>query len=199
MQRLLQEKPHLKVVNDQIGAPTWAGTIAASTRALIERWQAGQAGAWGTYHLTAQGETSWFGFAQAIANSSRHKACLRRAAADPSSAYPTPAQAPAQLAPGLLAAWRAMAGQPAALARRIARLSAGQRHNAPDPQAHDPMTHPSPPTPLAQPRPAGAVPGAAAVAAGASGRALLPQRTGLAEPPDPRPLCRQPAGHPAPL
>ncbi|MCI0992954.1 dTDP-4-dehydrorhamnose reductase, partial [Pseudomonas corrugata] len=31
MQRLLQEKPHLRVVADQIGAPTWAGTIADST------------------------------------------------------------------------------------------------------------------------------------------------------------------------
>ena len=43
MQRLLQEKPQMRIVADQIGAPTWAGTIANSTRALIERWQAGQA------------------------------------------------------------------------------------------------------------------------------------------------------------
>ena len=35
MQRLLQERPELRVVADQIGAPTWAGTIAQSTRALI--------------------------------------------------------------------------------------------------------------------------------------------------------------------
>ena len=47
MQRLLPEKTELRVVADQIGAPTWAGTIAQSTRALIERWQAGEAGAWG--------------------------------------------------------------------------------------------------------------------------------------------------------
>ena len=60
MQRLLQERPELRVVADQIGAPTWAGTIARSTRLLIERWQAAEAGAWGVYHLTAQGETSWF-------------------------------------------------------------------------------------------------------------------------------------------
>ena len=45
MQRLLQEREELSVVDDQIGAPTWAGTIAQSTRALIERWQAGDAGA----------------------------------------------------------------------------------------------------------------------------------------------------------
>jgi len=95
MQRLLQEKPELRVVADQIGAPTWAGTIAQSTRALIERWQAGQSGAWGTYHLTAQGETSWFGFAQAIGDALRAqgKACANLLPI-PSSDYPTPATRP---------------------------------------------------------------------------------------------------------
>ncbi|WP_347903260.1 dTDP-4-dehydrorhamnose reductase [Pseudomonas purpurea] len=95
MQRLLQEKPHLRVVADQIGAPTWAGTIARSTRALIERWQSGHAGAWGTYHLSAQGETSWFGFAQAIAEQlqARHLPCASLEAI-PSSEYPTPATRP---------------------------------------------------------------------------------------------------------
>ena len=95
MQRLLQEKPQLRVVADQIGAPTWAGTIADSTAQLIERWQAGHPGAWGTYHLTAQGETSWFGFAQAIGENllERHKPCAQL---EPiaSSAYPTPAPRP---------------------------------------------------------------------------------------------------------
>lgn len=42
MQRLLQERPELKVVNDQVGAPTWAMSIATSTRALIERWRNGR-------------------------------------------------------------------------------------------------------------------------------------------------------------
>ena len=95
MQRLLQEKPHLRIVADQIGAPTWAGTIANSTRALIDRWQAGKAGEWGVYHLTAQGETSWFGFAAAIAEQLRAggTACAELEAI-PSSAYPTPAKRP---------------------------------------------------------------------------------------------------------
>ncbi|QVN01994.1 dTDP-4-dehydrorhamnose reductase [Pseudomonas rhodesiae] len=95
MQRLLQEKPQMRIVADQIGAPTWAGTIADSTRALIEHWQAGAAGTWGVYHLTAQGETSWFGFAQAIGEHLRAtgKACAELEAI-PSSAYPTPAKRP---------------------------------------------------------------------------------------------------------
>jgi len=95
MQRLLQEKPQMRIVADQIGAPTWAGTIADSTRALIERWQAGDAGEWGVYHLTAQGETSWFGFAEAIGEQLRAegKPCAELEAI-PSSAYPTPARRP---------------------------------------------------------------------------------------------------------
>jgi dTDP-4-dehydrorhamnose reductase len=95
MQRLLQEKPELRVVADQIGAPTWAGTIANSTLALIERWQANEVADWGTYHLSAQGETSWFGFAQAIGEALRQqgKPCATLIAI-PSSDYPTPAARP---------------------------------------------------------------------------------------------------------
>lgn len=65
MQRLLQERSELRIVDDQIGAPTWAGSVANSTLAIIEEWQRGNE-KWGTYHLTAQGQVSWFGFAQAI-------------------------------------------------------------------------------------------------------------------------------------
>ena len=95
MQRLLQEKPELRVVADQIGAPTWAGTIADSTRQLIQRWQAGNAGAWGIYHLSAQGETSWFGFAQAIGEQlkAQGRPCANLVPI-PSSEYPTPARRP---------------------------------------------------------------------------------------------------------
>lgn len=95
MQRLLQEKPELRVVADQIGAPTWAGTIANSTLAVIERWQTSQVANWGTYHLSAQGETSWFGFARAIGEALRQQG---KPCADlfpiPSSDYPTPAARP---------------------------------------------------------------------------------------------------------
>jgi len=95
MQRLLQEKPELRVVADQIGAPTWAGTIANSTLALIERWRANEVANWGTYHLSAQGETSWFGFAQAIGEALRQqgKPCATLLPI-PSSDYPTPAARP---------------------------------------------------------------------------------------------------------
>ncbi|WP_339083366.1 dTDP-4-dehydrorhamnose reductase [Pseudomonas sp. TMP9] len=95
MQRLLQERESLSVVDDQIGAPTWAGTIAQTTAQLITQWHTGHAGPWGVYHLTAQGETSWFGFASAIA-AHLHSQGKRVATLQPipSSAYPTPAQRP---------------------------------------------------------------------------------------------------------
>jgi dTDP-4-dehydrorhamnose reductase len=95
MQRLLQENPEVRVVADQIGAPTWAGTIANSTFSLIKRWQAGDVATWGTYHLTAQGQTSWFGFAQAIVEALRQqgKPCAKLLPIL-SSDYPTPAARP---------------------------------------------------------------------------------------------------------
>ncbi|TRX75296.1 dTDP-4-dehydrorhamnose reductase [Pseudomonas mangiferae] len=94
MLRLLQEKPHLRVVADQVGAPTWAGDIADGTAALIQRWRAGHAH-WGTYHFTAGGETSWYGFASAIAEHLRAegKPCATLEAI-PSREYPTPARRP---------------------------------------------------------------------------------------------------------
>jgi dTDP-4-dehydrorhamnose reductase len=95
MQRLLQEREKLTIVGDQIGAPTWAGTIAHSTRELIQRWRDGKPGAWGVYHLTAGGETSWFGFAEAIGKEliKAGKPCATLEPI-PSSAYPTPAKRP---------------------------------------------------------------------------------------------------------
>ncbi|MEN0106758.1 MAG: dTDP-4-dehydrorhamnose reductase, partial [Pseudomonas sp.] len=95
MQRLLQEREELRVVSDQIGAPTWAGTIASTTAALISHWQNGKPGPWGIYHLSGQGETSWFGFASAIGEHlhANGKPCARLVPIA-SSEYPTPAQRP---------------------------------------------------------------------------------------------------------
>lgn len=67
MQRLLQERDALSVVSDEVGAPTWAATIARVTAVLVRKRNTGQAGPSGLYHLTASGETSWYGFACSIA------------------------------------------------------------------------------------------------------------------------------------
>ena len=94
MQRLLQQKDSLAVVADEIGAPTWAGTIAEATAQLIRARHKGQEFS-GLYNLTATGETSWFGFASAIAEHLRRQGRLR-AAIKPiaSKQYPTAAERP---------------------------------------------------------------------------------------------------------
>ena len=50
----------LKVVDDQLGAPCWTMDIARQTRAVLS----GQLT--GLFHATSEGETSWYGFTQAI-------------------------------------------------------------------------------------------------------------------------------------
>jgi dTDP-4-dehydrorhamnose reductase len=87
----------LRVVDDQIGAPTWCREIADATAALLARPELAAPGSDGLYHLCAGGITSWFGFARAIFASPE----LRRLGIDPpvaepipSSAYPTPARRP---------------------------------------------------------------------------------------------------------
>jgi dTDP-4-dehydrorhamnose reductase len=62
MCRLADEKPELRVVSDQTGAPTWARDIAEATTRILRQ----QPSNLGTYHLTASGQTTWFGFAKAI-------------------------------------------------------------------------------------------------------------------------------------
>lgn len=68
MLRLGKERDELNVVNDQHGAPTWSRTIADTTAILLA--QASQDDWWarnsGIYHLSSRGQTTWFGFTQAI-------------------------------------------------------------------------------------------------------------------------------------
>jgi len=95
MQRLLQERDSLAVVDDEIGAPTWAGTIAAVTAEMVRKRRMGAGGPGGLYHLTASGATSWYGFACNIAEYLRHEGRLR-ARIEPilSTNYPTAAERP---------------------------------------------------------------------------------------------------------
>jgi dTDP-4-dehydrorhamnose reductase len=120
MLRLAKERSELCVVDDQTGAPTSAGAIAAgvgkvlganagdarlSSRAL-RRWRSsGQAprgisaetlrdsmeSAAGVYHLTASGATTWYGFARAILAGTPEQQSLRAITTDE---YPTAATRP---------------------------------------------------------------------------------------------------------
>jgi len=67
MLRLGAERGELRVVDDQIGAPTPARLIAEVTAQVIAQWSNDAAAARdGIYHLVASGQTSWCGFARAI-------------------------------------------------------------------------------------------------------------------------------------
>ena len=92
--RLAQERDHLRIVADQIGAPTPARLIARVTARLIDRPEAR-----GTYHLAPQGETSWHGIAHVVAETARRQGAKLRLdpeaiEAIPSEDYPTPAARP---------------------------------------------------------------------------------------------------------
>jgi dTDP-4-dehydrorhamnose reductase len=68
IRRLLREKNELRVVADQIGAPTSASMLADVTAELLQRYGVAVLGdARGIYHVTASGFTSWHGFATEIA------------------------------------------------------------------------------------------------------------------------------------
>ncbi|MBB3457063.1 dTDP-4-dehydrorhamnose reductase [Rhizobium sp. BK313] len=98
--RLAQERSTLNVVADQIGAPTSAALIADVTRRIIEVVSGVDAlDVSGTYHLSAQGNTSWHGYAAHIVReaSARHfNLALTLDALKPISTaeYPTPAKRP---------------------------------------------------------------------------------------------------------
>lgn len=64
--RLAGEKEELKIVDDQIGSPTWCRMIAEMTAQIIAKKVWENSDDRGLYHLTAAGETTWFGFAQVI-------------------------------------------------------------------------------------------------------------------------------------
>lgn len=70
MLRLAREREELRVVADQIGAPTAAHTIADVTAHCLARL-ARDGSQDGTYHLAASGETSWHGLAVAAIEAAR--------------------------------------------------------------------------------------------------------------------------------
>jgi dTDP-4-dehydrorhamnose reductase len=70
--RLATEREELKIVCDQIGAPTCANDIAGATTKILteiytqDKSQTLSSSIISTYHMTAGGETSWYNFAKVI-------------------------------------------------------------------------------------------------------------------------------------
>ncbi len=100
MLRLAQEKDHLKIVSDQIGAPTWSRMIAQATTHMLscclacpERLSTLS----GTYHLTNSGKTDWSTFAETIfeiGKSKRPDSKVPQVTKIQTDEYPTPAVRP---------------------------------------------------------------------------------------------------------
>ncbi|RAR60614.1 dTDP-4-dehydrorhamnose reductase [Paraburkholderia unamae] len=99
MLKLGAERPELRVVADQFGAPTWSRTIAEATSHIVAQGVAADDAAWwaqrsGVYHFTASGATSWHGFAEAIFASALGERAPKTVPI-PASDYPVPAKRPA--------------------------------------------------------------------------------------------------------
>lgn len=104
MLRLAKTHRELRIVNDQIGAPTWCRMIAEMTALVLAQSLVQQKNNWridvdersGVYHLTAAGRTSWFGFAEAIFSQISPEMNIEapRLLPIPASAYPAPALRP---------------------------------------------------------------------------------------------------------
>lgn len=96
MLRLAAEREQLRVVADQIGAPTSAELLAdAAAHALRSLLQ--QVSLSGTYHLCAAGETSWADYARWVIDSARakgHALKCQQVEGIATTDYPTPAQRP---------------------------------------------------------------------------------------------------------
>ena len=99
MLKLAQERERLTVIDDQVGAPTGADSLADLSahmlRSTLQRPELA-----GTYHAAASGETSWHGYAQHVIEFARAAGRPIRVAphaieAVPTSAFPTPARRPA--------------------------------------------------------------------------------------------------------
>jgi len=94
MRRLARERGAVRVVNDQVGCPTWARSIAEATagalaQVLGPRPRFGLREVAGLYHCASGGATSWWGFARALLPASVPVHPISTAD------YPTPARRPA--------------------------------------------------------------------------------------------------------
>lgn len=93
MLRLMAERDEVRVVSDQIGTPTWAGSLGPVIWALMEANVEP-----GIYHWTDLGVASWYDFAVAIQEEGRARGLLRRESRVVpigTHEYPTPARRPA--------------------------------------------------------------------------------------------------------
>jgi dTDP-4-dehydrorhamnose reductase len=91
MQKLAATQSELRVVADQTGVPNWSRALAGATVRLIAQGTKYMAERAGLYHLSAQGQATWYEFAREIIGDDAHVRVTPISTAD----YPTPAKRPA--------------------------------------------------------------------------------------------------------
>lgn len=98
MLRLSNHRDEIRVVDDQVGCPTYTGHIVSVISWLIERYRHNSASLdWGIYHCCNRGTVSWYEFAVSVFEEACAQGVLAVAPevkAIPSSAYPVPAPRP---------------------------------------------------------------------------------------------------------
>lgn len=72
MLRLARERSELPVVNDQVGSPSWAKSLALSTAEILSCIR-NPGGVSGIYHLSATGHTTRLDFAKLIIDIAKHR------------------------------------------------------------------------------------------------------------------------------
>jgi dTDP-4-dehydrorhamnose reductase len=99
--KLARERDELRIVADQVGAPTWSRCVAEATATILGSATAANDLAFsprglGTFHLSAQGQASWHEFATAILAASNDPVLRNRRVVPVSTAeFPRPARRPA--------------------------------------------------------------------------------------------------------
>ena len=83
----LADKPEIKVVDDQIGCPTWTQELSDGIITLLT-----EEAPFGIYHVCGSGKTSWYGFAKEIFEIAGLKVNLKPCTTDE---FPRPAKRPA--------------------------------------------------------------------------------------------------------
>ena len=82
---MLKDKPEIKVVDDQIGCPTWTVELANGIVKIINEKP------FGIYHVCGSGQTSWYGFAKEIFDKTNINVNLKPCRTDD---FPRPAKRP---------------------------------------------------------------------------------------------------------
>jgi dTDP-4-dehydrorhamnose reductase len=124
MLRLMRTRDEVRVVADQVGAPTWANRLAEVL------WVVGTRRQGGMWHYSDAGEASWYDFAMAIQEEALTLGLLERAVPVvpiTTTDYPTPARRPAFSLLDSSATHRALGTQPSPWRANLRRMLAGLR------------------------------------------------------------------------